>query len=287
MEIIRNVRMMRQTARTNRSQDRSTGFVPTMGALHEGHLSLVRRARDENDVTVVSIFVNPTQFGPSEDFNQYPRDIEGDMEKLEAEGVDILFLPEKKDIYPEGYSTYVIVEGLSDRLCGLFREGHFRGVATVVTKLFNIVSPDRAYFGQKDYQQAQIIKRLTTDLDFDIEVVVCPIVREEDGLAMSSRNRYLSPEERKAAPVIYRVLRMGAEGLKKGLSPSEVRKMMWEEMKREPLVREIQYLSVYHPESLEDLTGGDVIIEKGETVLIATAVRMDRARLIDNILVDL
>jgi len=287
MEIIRNIRMMRQTAAANRSQDRSTGLVPTMGALHEGHLSLVRRSRDENDVTVVSIFVNPTQFGPSEDFNQYPRDIEGDMEKLEAEGVDILFLPEMKDVYPEGYSTYVTVEGLSERLCGLFREGHFRGVATVVTKLFNIINPDMAYFGQKDYQQAQIIKRLTRDLDFDIEVVVCPIVREEDGLAMSSRNRYLSEGDRKAAPVIYRVLRMGAEGLKKGMSPSEVRRMMWEEMGKEPLVREIQYLSVYHPESLEDLTDGNVIIEKGETVLIAAAVLMESARLIDNILVDL
>lgn len=293
MEIIRNIRMMRQTASALRVDttrfrggEKTIGFVPTMGALHEGHLSLVRRAKDENDITVVSIFVNPTQFGPGEDLERYPRDVEGDMEKLEAEGVDILFLPESEDIYPEGYSTYVNVEGITEGLCGRFREGHFRGVATVVTKLFNIVRPSTAYFGQKDYQQSLVIKKLVRDLNFDIDIVVCPTVREPDGLAMSSRNQYLNEEERQAATVIFKTLKLGVNLLKDGKSPKVVRNIMWEEMRKEPLVKEIEYLSVYHPESLTDLA--EMPEDKGSegAYLLAAAVRIGSARLIDNILVE-
>ncbi|RMG01384.1 MAG: pantoate--beta-alanine ligase [Nitrospirae bacterium] len=286
MEIIRNVRMMRQTASALRGGEKTIGFVPTMGALHEGHLSLVKRAREENDITVVSIFVNPTQFGPGEDLEKYPRDIEGDMEKLEAEGVDILFLPEAVDIYPEGYSTYVNVEGITEGLCGRFREGHFRGVATVVTKLFNIVRPTTAYFGQKDYQQSLVIKRLVRDLNFDIDIVVCPTVREPDGLAMSSRNQYLNEEERQAATVIFKTLTLGVNLLKDGKSPKEVHDAMWEEMRKEPLVREIEYLSVYHPESLTDLAEVPADQGRQSAYLLAAAVRIGSARLIDNILVE-
>ncbi|MCR4394819.1 MAG: pantoate--beta-alanine ligase, partial [Dehalococcoidales bacterium] len=180
----------------------TVGFVPTMGYLHEGHLSLVRRSRSENDYTVVSIFVNPTQFGPNEDFDRYPRDYPRDFALLEKENVDCVFLPPVKEMYPEGYSTWVDVYKVTERLEGAIRPGHFRGVATVVTKLFNIVQPDRAYFGQKDAQQCVVIKKMVADLNMNLEIVICPTVREPDGLAMSSRNVYLSPEERQQAPVL-------------------------------------------------------------------------------------
>lgn len=281
MEIIRIPRVMRETSKGHLLHGRSIGFVPTMGALHEGHLSLVRVSKQENNITVVSIFVNPLQFGPSEDYNKYPRDIEGDMEKLEKEGTDILFLPEKEHIYPEGFSTTVEVQGLSNRLCGAFRPGHFRGVATVVTKLFNIVSPTRAYFGQKDYQQTLIIKRLVQDLDMDIEIVVCPTVRESDGLAMSSRNLYLNERERTAATVLYKALQAGYEAIKFGIIEKEkIKGVMHEIVSSEPLVTEVQYLSVYDPLDLEE---PDVV---KKPVLLAGAIKIGSTRLIDNILVD-
>ncbi|MBA3061032.1 MAG: pantoate--beta-alanine ligase, partial [Nitrospirae bacterium] len=201
MEIIRIPRIMHDTSKGHLLHGRSIGFVPTMGALHEGHLSLVKRSKEENDITVVSIFVNPLQFGQSEDFDKYPRDIEGDAEKLRKEEVDILFVPDKSLLYPEGFLTQVDIGKLSEKLCGAFRPGHFRGVATIVAKLFNIVSSTRAYFGQKDFQQAVIITKMAKDLNMGIDVVVCPTVREHDGLAMSSRNLHLSEEERKAAAV--------------------------------------------------------------------------------------
>jgi len=278
MEIIRIPKVMQETSKGHMLHGRSVGFVPTMGALHEGHLSLVRVSKAENDITVVSIFVNPMQFGPSEDYNQYPRDIEGDLEKLEKEGVDVLFLPDKGHIYPEDFSTTVEVSGLSERLCGAFRPGHFRGVATVVTKLFNIVSPKRAYFGQKDYQQTVIIKRLVTDLNMDIDIVVCPTIREEDGLAMSSRNLYLNERERAAAPVLYRALREGYKAIKSGIIETEkIKRLMLQVIESEPLVSEVQYLSIYDPESLEELDRVD------KEAIIAGAIKIGNTRLIDNI----
>lgn len=280
MEIIRIPKVMQETSRGHILHSRTIGFVPTMGALHEGHLSLVRISRQENDITVVSIFVNPLQFGPSEDYNQYPRDIEGDMKKLRKEGVDILFLPDSDHMYPEGFCTFVEVSGLSDKLCGAFRPGHFRGVATVVTKLFNIVNPTRAYFGQKDYQQALVIRRLVQDLDMNIDIVVCPTVREEDGLAMSSRNLYLNEKERPAATVLYRALQAGYEAIKSGIiKREEIERIMRDIINSEPLVK-IQYLSVYDPENLDLL---DVVKKKA---LIAGAIRIGNTRLIDNIKIE-
>ncbi|MFN3396701.1 MAG: pantoate--beta-alanine ligase [Thermodesulfovibrionales bacterium] len=278
MEIVRIPKVMQETSKGHILHGRSIGFVPTMGALHEGHLSLVRVSRQENDITVVSIFVNPMQFGPSEDYNQYPRDFEGDMEKLRREGVDILFLPDKDHMYPEGFSTNIEVSNLSHKLCGAFRPGHFRGVATVVTKLFNIVIPTRAYFGQKDYQQSLIIKRLVRDLDMNIDIVICPTVREEDGLAMSSRNLYLSEKERTAATVLYRALQAGYGAIKAGVTKKEeITKIMRDIVESEPLVSEIQYLSVYDPDDLEEL---EVINKRA---LLAGAIKIGKTRLIDNI----
>jgi pantoate--beta-alanine ligase len=280
MEIIRIPRVMQDVARTYRRQGKSVGLVPTMGALHEGHMSLVRMSVRENDVTVTSIYVNPRQFGPSEDFSRYPRDIEGDIGKLEKENVDILFLPDDALMYPHGFSTRVEVEGLSDKLCGAFRPGHFSGVATVVTKLFNIVSPVRAYFGQKDFLQTAIIKRFVKDLDLGIDVVACLTVREPDGLAMSSRNRYLSDKERIAATIIYKCLSEASEAIKSGIIQVDIlKKLMRERLLTEPLVSNIEYCSAYDPERLEEL-------EKVEgDALLAIALRISDTRLIDNLLV--
>src|SRR5208337_1498749 len=206
METIRMPRIMQETSKRHLCSGKTIGCVPTMGALHEGHLNLVKRAKSENDIVVVSIFVNPLQFGSGEDFGRYPRDLENDMEKLRASDTDILFVPEGKSLYPDGFASHLTVEGISGRLCGAFRPGHFTGVVTVVCKLFNIVKPTRAYFGQKDFQQTVVINRLVEDLNMDIEVVTCPTVRESDGLAMSSRNAYLSAGERAAATVLYKAL---------------------------------------------------------------------------------
>jgi len=261
-------------------QGMSIGFVPTMGALHRGHLSLVERSVEENDITVVSIFVNPTQFGPGEDFEKYPRDLEGDVEKLRSLGVQGVFAPSSDDLYPPGYRTYVNVEELTRGLCGAFRPGHFRGVATVVAKLFNIVRPDRAYFGQKDYQQVRVIQAMARDLDTGVDVIMCPTVREEDGLAMSSRNAYLSPEERSAATVIYRALTEVAERLSSGDVPvGDASSALRRILSSEPLVEDIQYASAYHPESLDELDRD----YRGE-VLLAVALRIGGTRLIDNML---
>ncbi len=280
MEIIRVPRIVHDVTWTQRMHGRTVGFVPTMGALHDGHLSLVRMCRDENDITVVSIYVNPIQFGPSEDLARYPRDLEGDEEKLRKESVDILFLPDDSLMYPEGFSTHVEVEGLSGRLCGELRPGHFRGVATVVTKLFNIVSPVRAYFGQKDFQQALIIKRMVRDLNMSVDVVLCPTVREADGLAMSSRNSYLRPEERTAAAVIYRSLLQGSKALKSGIiNVEKLKSLMRDALSSEPLVSEIQYCSVYDP---VNLTEPEAVVNEA---LLAIAVKIGNTRLIDNMLV--
>ncbi|MEJ5227720.1 pantoate--beta-alanine ligase [Thermodesulfovibrio sp.] len=279
MEIIRIPRIMREITRDLRTKSKSIGFVPTMGALHEGHLSLIRRAKDENDISIVSIFVNPKQFLAGEDFEKYPRDVESDKEKLIRLGIDYLFLPDTDSLYPNGYSTYVNVEGLSEKLCGKFRPGHFRGVATVVCKLFNLVRPTRAYFGQKDYQQSLIIKRMIEDLNFDTELIICPTMREEDGLAMSSRNSYLNEREREAATVIFKALKAGEAMLKEYKTPQEATQKMLEILKSQPLVTEIQYVGVYDPLNLEEVK------EKQEKYLLAIAVKIGQTRLIDNVLI--
>ncbi|MEW6215374.1 MAG: pantoate--beta-alanine ligase [Nitrospirota bacterium] len=281
MEIIRIPRIMQDTSKGRILHGRTIGFVPTMGALHEGHLSLVRRAKQENDITVVSIFVNPIQFGPSEDFERYPRDIEGDMERLRKEGVDILFMPDTPLMYPEGFSTYVEVGKISERLCGAFRPGHFRGVATVVAKLLNIVKPTRSYFGQKDFQQAVIIKQLVKDLDMDAAIVVCPTIREQDGLAMSSRNAYLDKRQREAATVIYRCLTEASNLITSGIIDGiYIKGIMQDRLLKEPAVSGVDYAGVYDPGSLDELSE-----IKGDA-LLAVAARIGDTRLIDNMLVN-
>ena len=256
--------------------DGTVGFVPTMGYLHEGHVSLARRAREECDHVAVSIFVNPTQFGPSEDLSKYPRDLESDLRLLEAAGVDLVWTPTTEIMYPPGFATWVEVEGLTKPLEGASRPGHFRGVTTVVSKLFNAVQPTKAYFGQKDAQQAAVIRKMARDLDFPIEIVVCPTVREADGLAMSSRNSYLSPEERQAATVLFRSLSAARSAYERGERSAEsLRGIMAEVIASEPLAK-MQYVSVADYDTLEELE-----TVTGKT-LLSMAVFMGKTRLIDN-----
>lgn len=282
MEIIRIPRIMQETSRKFLREGKTIGFVPTMGALHKGHLSLVRRAKEDNHITVVSIFVNPIQFGPSEDFEKYPRDIDSDMERLRREEVDTIFMPETSSMYPEKFLTYVEVKDISERLCGTFRPGHFRGVATVVTKLLNIVKPKMVYLGQKDFQQSVIIKRLVKDLDMDVDIVVCPTLREKDGLAMSSRNAYLDTAQREAAKVIYQCLKETSDVIKSGiLDGTYVKNLMHNRLMKEPLVSAIDYAGVYDPETMNELS------EIKEEVLLAVALKIGSTRLIDNMLVEM
>ncbi len=264
-----------------RSGGKTIGFVPTMGFLHEGHLSLMRTARAENVVLVVSIFVNPTQFGRGEDLGSYPRDLQGDLIQIERAGGDLVFAPPAEVMYPEGFRSFVEVTELTDVLCGASRPGHFRGVATVVTKLLNLIRPHRAYFGQKDYQQSVVIRRLVADLNFDLKVVVLPTIREPDGLAMSSRNARLTPEQRRAALVLYRSLRHSEERVREGERNA---KAICDEMRgmieAEPLAR-IDYVALCDPETLKPIDWME-----GST-LAALAVRFGSTRLIDNILISL
>lgn len=253
------------------------GLVPTMGYLHEGHLSLVRRARAECASVAVSIFVNPTQFGPNEDLQAYPRDAPRDLALLREEGVDLVWLPTPETMYPAGYQTWITVEGIARPLEGERRPGHFRGVATVVAKLFNGVQPQKAYFGQKDAQQAAVIRRMARDLNFPVEIVVCPTVREPDGLAMSSRNVYLEPQERKAAAVLFRALKTAQAAYEAGRRDAdELRRIAAETVRREPLAR-LQYVSCADAETLEELHG------PVERALLSMAVFVGRTRLIDNL----
>ncbi len=260
-----------------REQDRTIGLVPTMGALHEGHLSLVREARRMCDVVVVSVFVNPTQFGPGEDFEHYPRDLTKDTALLTDYNVDYIFAPPADEIYPRGFGTYVTVEGLSEQLEGMARPGHFRGVATIVSILLNVIRPDFAFFGQKDGQQALIIKRLVRDLAFDTEIIILPTVREDSGLAMSSRNLYLSPEEQQAAPVIHRALAKAKESFKEGeRNGNRLVEMIRTTIEAEPRAR-IDYVNVSDAETLEKIEKLD-----DRPILIAVAVYFGKTRLIDN-----
>ena len=254
----------------------SVGFVPTMGYLHEGHLELVRRARAENLTVIASIFVNPSQFGPQEDFAAYPRDPERDLALLDKEGVGVAFMPSAQEMYPEGFSSWVEVEGITERLEGESRPGHFRGVTTVVAKLFNIVQPDRAYFGQKDAQQLAVIRKMVSDLNMNLEVVAVPTVREPDGLAMSSRNTYLSPEERKASLVLWKALCLARGHWENGeRDASRLRQEMTSLIEREPFAT-IDYVSIADPETLEELA------EIAAPALVSLAVRIGGTRLIDN-----
>ncbi len=282
MEIINRRQRMSSVARKiRRDQDRSIGLVPTMGALHEGHLSLVREARRMCDVVVVSVFVNPTQFGPSEDYEHYPRNLTKDTGLLTDYNVDYIFAPAPEEIYPKDFSTYVNVGGLSKLLEGEARPGHFRGVATVVAILLNTVRPDFAFFGQKDAQQSLIIKRMVRDLAFDTEIVVLPTVREDSGLAISSRNLYLGREERESASVIHRALRQAKEVFKKGeRHASKLAEIVRRTIETEPRVR-VDYVSVVDAETLEKL---DKLDER--PTLIAVAAYVGKTRLIDNIVMN-
>jgi len=255
------------------------GFVPTMGYLHEGHLSLVRYAKKGCRSVAVSIFVNPTQFGPNEDLDKYPRDLERDLRLLEAEGVDLVWTPTAEVMYPPGYQTWVTVADLTQPLEGARRPGHFRGVTTVVTKLFNAVQPQWAFFGQKDAQQARVIQQMVRDLNYPIEIVVCPIRREPDGLAMSSRNTYLNPAERKAATVLYRALSAAKAAFQQGERDADrLRQIMEDTINAEPLAR-LQYVSCADPDTLEELHG------EVEKALLSMAVFVGKTRLIDNMLI--
>jgi pantoate--beta-alanine ligase len=281
MKVITTVRQMHQTSEALRREGKTIGFVPTMGYLHEGHLALVRKAHELADIVVVSIFVNPTQFGPKEDFSRYPRDFERDRDLLEKEKTDIIYYPEVAQMYPDGYSTYVEVRQLGDHLCGLQREGHFIGVATVVAKLFNAVKPHYAVFGQKDYQQLAIIRRMARDLNMDLEVVGYPTVREEGGLAMSSRNTYLSTDERDRALLINRSMKRLEEMVRGGETRTAVLKDEARKMLGVKDGIDIDYISICDTETLDDLERID------GRALLAMAVRVGKTRLIDNTILTL
>jgi pantoate--beta-alanine ligase len=279
MRMVRTIPEARAAVAALRASSRCLGLVPTMGALHAGHLSLVRAARVACDAVVATIFVNPTQFGPNEDFAKYPRTFDADCALLEAEGVDLIFAPEPAEMYPEGFCTVVEVEGISDRLDGQSRPGHFRGVATVVAKLFNIVAPDKAFFGQKDAAQVAILRRMVRDLNCLLELVVCPIVRDVDGLALSSRNRYLSPEDRQAALVLHRTLqRIEARAAAGEFDSSTLLDAGLAVLAEEPGVR-LDYLRIVDPDTLEDRSD----VRQG--ALVAVAAWVSSARLIDNTLI--
>ena len=279
MEIInRRKRMMSVARKLRREENRTIGFVPTMGALHEGHLSLIHEARAMCDVVVVSVFVNPAQFGPAEDFNSYPRDLTRDAGLLAEYNVDYVFAPPVEEIYPPGFSTYVTIEGVSDDLEGASRPGHFRGVTTVVAIMLNVVKPDFAFFGQKDAQQSVLIKRMVRDLAFNTEIVVLPIVREESGLAMSSRNAYLNDEQRRAAAVLHRSLSKARAAYEEGeRSATRLTELVSSAIEREPLVR-IDYVSVNDAETLARLDKLD-----DRPAVISLAVFIGKTRLIDNL----
>jgi pantoate--beta-alanine ligase len=281
MEIIRTVSWMKEAARQLRAENHVIGFVPTMGALHEGHLSLLRRAKVKSSKVFASIFVNPTQFGPNEDLSKYPRTFESDVAKLEAAGVDVLFAPDSKEMYPAGFTTYVTVEGLSERLEGKSRPGHFRGVATVVLKLFEIVQPHFAFFGRKDAQQARILQRMAQDLHLDLELQICPIVREADGLALSSRNAYLSGEERRAATALYRALQAACREIAADLRDTlTLQNAVYEALGRERLAR-VDYVEIVDADSF------DPVARIGSRpAYILLAVFIGKTRLIDNVLIE-
>jgi pantoate--beta-alanine ligase len=276
MDVLKTVDATQKRCEELRLQGKTLVFVPTMGFFHEGHLELMRVGRKLGDVLIISIFVNPTQFGPQEDLDAYPRDTEGDLAKAQEVGVDIVFLPDPEEIYPEGYQTHVEVERLTKHLCGISRPGHFQGVTTVVAKLFNITKAHIAVFGQKDYQQLTVVSRMVKDLNMDIEIVGVPTVREPDGLAMSSRNSYLSPEQRASALCLRKSLDLARDMVQRGTKDGKAVKAAVEELIRSHPFTEIDYVRVCDPISLEDVDRID-----GEA-LLALAVKVGKTRLIDN-----
>ncbi|MBR1840208.1 MAG: pantoate--beta-alanine ligase [Prevotella sp.] len=279
MQVVKTIREVREIVNEWRKQGYTVGLVPTMGYLHEGHQSLISKSHEQNDRTVVSVFVNPIQFGPNEDLATYPRDLERDMQKVEEAGGDIIFNPEPSEMYPDHFTSFIDTTETTELLCGARRPVHFRGVCTVVGKLFNIVGPDRAYFGQKDAQQLATIKRFARDLNFNIEIVPCPIVREDDGLAKSSRNTYLSPEERKAAVILSQSLKKGKQAIENGEKDAKkVISIITESLETEPLAK-VDYVEVVDFNNVQRI---DQI--KGET-LVAIAVYIGKTRLIDNFIV--
>ena len=280
MEVIKKVNEMQTRVFSIKDRKESIGFVPTMGALHEGHVSLMRSARDENDELVVSIYLNPTQFDNKEDYDKYPRQLDKDIEIVEKENVDVVFAPCTEELYPEGFCTYVTQDKITDTMCGRLRPGHFNGVTTIVTKLFNIVKPDRAYFGQKDYQQSVVIEKLVADLNMDIDIRICPTVRDEDGLAISSRNKRLNPEERRSVLCIYGSLlkarSMFASGIK---DAGKIIEEMTSIINKAEHTR-IDYISIVNAQTLED------VLLINEKAVAAMAVWFGTTRLIDNIILE-
>lgn len=279
MKTAKTVMEVRSYVKTWKAEGKTIGLVPTMGFLHQGHGSLIKKAVEENDIVIVSDFVNPIQFGPGEDLESYPRDFEADKKLCESLGADLIFHPESEEMYDKP-CTAVDMTVLSDGLCGSKRPGHFRGVCTVVSKLFNITKADRAYFGQKDAQQLFIIKKMAADLNFDIEIVGCPIIREEDGIAMSSRNSYLSEEERKAALCLYKAVKRGMEIITKNMPAATLIEAMTAVIEKEPMAK-IDYISVVDLEELKELKSID------KPALVAMAVYIGKTRLIDNFLYEL
>ena len=280
MQIIESIQDMKEFVQQAKLQGKSIALVPTMGSLHEGHLTLMRKAQQNFDIVVASIFINPTQFGPNEDFASYPRDITGDSEKAASAGVQVIFHPQASDMYPKHYSTFIEVEGITDKLCGLSRPGHFRGVATVVTKLFNIVQPDRAFFGQKDAQQVMVLQRMVADLNMNVTLEVVPIVREADGLAMSSRNAFLSPKERQAALVLSRSLQLATTLVAQGEKNIEKIRLQVIAMIQTEELAEVEYVEILSYASLETMT------TLKDKALLALAVRIGTTRLIDNTILE-
>ena len=279
MKVVTTVKEVRELVKGWKKEGQSVGFVPTMGYLHEGHGSLISAARKDNDKVVVSIFVNPMQFGPTEDLESYPRDLEKDSAYCESLGADLIFHPEASEMYTDGFSSFVDMSVLTEELCGLSRPVHFRGVCTVVNKLFNIVQPDRAYFGQKDAQQLAVIKHMVEDLNMDVTVIGCPIVREEDGLAKSSRNTYLSAEERKAALILSKTIFMGQKMVEEGMTDAKkLVALMKENIEKEPLAK-IDYVKAVDGLTMQQV---DNLKSPG---LVAMAVYIGKTRLIDNFMI--
>lgn len=284
MQVIRTKAEIKNTINDLKSRKKLIGLVPTMGFLHEGHLALIKKSRSQCDITVLSIFVNPVQFGKNEDFDKYPRNFESDRALALKEGVDIIFYPESNEMYSDSHLTYVNVAKMEKVMCGRFRPGHFKGVCTVVLKLLNLIKPDKAYFGQKDYQQLLIIKKMISDLDLDTEIVECDTVREKDGLALSSRNAYLNTEERKNAGILYRTISFAEMEIKKGRSFKSIKQEAIEILKSNSLIKKIDYFDIRNPENLKLLKKREPEVKK---ILIASAIWLGNTRLIDNKVINL
>ncbi|MFC2145256.1 pantoate--beta-alanine ligase [Actinomycetota bacterium] len=282
MIIIKKIKECKKIITGFKESNQTTGLVPTMGYLHEGHLSLVKTARLDCDKVFMTIFVNPTQFGPEEDFEKYPRNIERDSALAENNGVDYIFAPDTEEMYRKDSKTFVEVEGLSAPMCGKIRPGHFRGVSTIVLKLFNIISADRAYFGEKDYQQLAIIKKMVSDLDLNIEIITCPTIREKDGLALSSRNKYLSKKERGNAPVIYETLLEAKKMIEGGeVDYKNIKTFASGKIKQKGKVKKIDYFDIRDAETLKEINTG----KESKNIVIAVAAWFGETRLIDNIVI--